>query len=268
MYFGVKIMVPLSQPCLLATHKISKIAAPLFKATGLNFFSYARDFDTNKSFSLQTDIEMYLAWYDTKSPYCSSVIPNGIYTAESIQNAQLQSRAKELNYSNTIHIFRKNADYSEIITFAAPSNSMNVMQFYVNNMGLFNRFLMYFKDKATDLIAEATRDPIIVPDFMLQPTNPFIANLDRATFDEETRVSTFYFEDDFGVKLSKRELECLNYYIKGLSTSQIATLMNVKKITADTFMKNVKHKFNCGSKTELFEKLWNLGIIQSNGVLA
>ncbi|MBS0286160.1 MAG: helix-turn-helix domain-containing protein [Proteobacteria bacterium] len=262
-------MVPTSQTCLLAQSKMQKIAAPLFDATGLNFFSYARDFDGNKSISLQTDNNLYHAWFESKSPYCSHLTPDGVYASNSIQNQPLQHQAKMLNYGNGIHIFKRLKTYTEVITLAAPTNSVNMLEFYVNNIDLVNRFILFFKESAVTLIKGAMNDPILVPNDMIAKT-PIIKDTipDIQELRENFSIKKYYFDDNVEIKLSKRELECLSYYIKGLSSSQISNIMNVKKVTTDTFLRNIKMKFNSSSRSELFEKFWQLGILTANGIFS
>lgn len=249
-----------------ATH-MQKIAAPLFAGTDINFFSYARDFERNKSISLQTDNALFDAWLEAKNAYCSSVIPEGVYTFEQIQNTELQQNARALQYGNGIQIFKRHEMFTEIFTFAAPNNANSVLHFYSNHRELINKFIYYFKDKAAHLIEHAMEMPYIVPDSMLATDNiQTMPLIDTASLKNQFDTRHYYFDDKEGIKLSRRELQCLNLYLKGLSTSQIAALMNVKKVTADTFMRNVKHKFNCTSKPELFEKLWNFKVLNTNGL--
>ncbi len=252
-----------SNPSLSSTKMVCKIAKPFLEATGLNFFSYARDFDRNKSISLQTDNDLFHAWFESQSPYCSQVTPDGVYTSDMIQNNTLQENSRHMNYGSGIHIFKRYESFSEIISIAAPQDKMNVLQFYINNIDIINKFIIYFKDKAAKLIQEATNQPILVPEGMMCDMPAFtVAQPDMEQLHQNLKIKRFYFEDSKGIKLSRREMECLAHYIKGLSTSQIASLMGVKKVTADTFMRNIKCKLNCSSRSELFRILIDLGVIK------
>lgn len=258
----------LSTPvCSKAASNMRKIAAPLFAGTEINFFSYARDFERNKSISLQTDNSLFHAWFEANNPYCSAVTPEGVYTFDQVQNADLQQSARTLQYGNGIQIFKRHNAFTEIFTFASPNETNTVLQFYSNHREIINKFIYYFKDKAAHLIERAMQDPFIVPENMLAiSNNQAVPSIDTESLKNVFDTRHYYFDDNVAIKLSKRELQCLNLYLKGLSTSQIATLMSVKKVTADTFMRNVKHKFNCSSKPELFEKLWNYKVLNTNGL--
>jgi DNA-binding CsgD family transcriptional regulator len=252
--------------CFQAEKDIQKIAAPLFKATGINFFSYARDFNHNQSISLQSDNQLFHAWHEANNAYCSSVIPEGVYTFENTMNQRLRESAEKLNYGNGIQIFKRHNAFNEIFAFAAPED-VDVLLFYANHRELINKFIFYFKDRSSKLIANALQAPFTVPDHMLAINNTkAVTKIDIDTLSKIFNTRHYFFDDREEIKLSKREVRCLNLYLKGLSTTQIANIMNVKKVTADTFMRNVKHKFNCSSKSALFEKLWEYKVLNTNGI--
>lgn len=58
----------------------------------------------------------------------------------------------------------------------------------------------------------------------------FLNNLD-------VNASTIY--------LSKKEIECVNWMIKGKSSSEIAGILGISKRTVETHMNNIKKKLNC-----------------------
>ncbi len=251
----------MSEPCRIAEQQIQTIAAPFFTMSGLSFFSYARDLNHSRSFSLQTDNELYYAWHEAKSPYCSNVIANGVYDSKKIQNDNLQALSKQLNYNSSIHIFKKHNSFSEIITFAASDPSINVLEFYINNLQLINKFILHFKDEAGSIINEAMNAPVSIPACMDYANFTKQDSLAKADSNNDFAIQQYHFDDKLSLKLSAREKQCLSLYIRGKPTSQIADIMNIKKVTADTHMKNIKTKFKCDSKSDLFEKLWDLGIL-------
>ncbi len=260
--------IPASSTCLSATQAIQKIANPFFKATGFNFFSYARDFDVNKSISLQTNPDLYLAWFENKSPYCSASIQNGVYSWDDIQNDGLIEGTRVLGHDNGIYVFKRHETYSEVFGLSSPLDSFNNLQFYVNNMSLINKFFLYFKDQAAKIIKSAISDPVELPEYMLsQPLDDEKHNQALDDLHQSLDIKKYYFDDKYdGIRFSNREKECIVYYLKGKSTSEIANILNLKKVTVDTYMRNIKFKFNCTSRSQLYEVLWKLDIFKTNGV--
>lgn len=249
-------------PCLQATSTIQKIVAPFLKATGFNFFSYARDFGVDKSFSLQTNPELMLAWFENKSRYCSGSVDKDIYEWSDTQNDTLKEETRILGYENGISIFKRHNTYTEIFSLTGPVNTIKPLQFYANNRNYINKFFFYFKEQAAKTIEAATLEPLVLPEYMISPQQQ-----NNVVAENNFEIKKYYFNDEFnGVRISKREKICIGHYLRGKSTSEIAEIMNVKKVTVDTYMKNIKTKFNCNSRSKLFEIFWNLGIFQIEGL--
>lgn len=261
--------LPSSNICLTAAKHVQKITKPFFEATGFNFFSYARDFNSNKSFSLQTNNDLFLASYETKSAHCSAHVADGVYLWSDIQNNALVEEIKAIGHDNGIFIFKHHSTFSEIYALSAPKNSFNHLQFYVNNKDLVNKFFLYFKEQAAKSIKQAMEDPITIPDYMSSRPikNANECTRDLSSLNDFLAIKRFHFSDDFdGIKLSRREIECLSHYLKGKATSDIANMLSLKKVTIDTFMRNIKKKFNCQTRSQLYETFWKLDIFKTNGV--
>lgn len=57
------------------------------------------------------------------------------------------------------------------------------------------------------------------------------------------------------VYLSKRETECLNYYVHGKSARVISVILGISKRTVETYLQNIKIKMCVTTKSELIEKV-------------
>lgn len=68
--------------------------------------------------------------------------------------------------------------------------------------------------------------------------------------------------DDYdNVGLSKREGQCLFYFIRGKTVPEIANLLFISKRTAEHHITNIKQKLNCHGKSEIIEKAIDLGLV-------
>lgn len=56
-------------------------------------------------------------------------------------------------------------------------------------------------------------------------------------------------ENKFG--LSKRELQCMFYILRGKKSKEIGLILNLSKRTIDFYIDNIKNKMGCQNKTEL-----------------
>ena len=54
--------------------------------------------------------------------------------------------------------------------------------------------------------------------------------------------------------LSTRELECLFYLLRGYSAKSIGKILCLSYRTVESYIENIKYKFNCPSKSSLIEK--------------
>lgn len=61
--------------------------------------------------------------------------------------------------------------------------------------------------------------------------------------------------------LTKRELQCLFYVIRGYQTRGIAELLGLSKRTVEFYIDNIKAKFNAGNKSELISSAIQAGYL-------
>lgn len=54
-----------------------------------------------------------------------------------------------------------------------------------------------------------------------------------------------------GCVVSKREFECANRLVDGLSAKEIAKLMNISHRTVEKYIENLKYKLNCRNQKKL-----------------
>lgn len=64
-------------------------------------------------------------------------------------------------------------------------------------------------------------------------------------------------------QLTKRQLECLYYLVKGMTAAQIADEIFLSKRTVESYMVILKHKLNCNSRSELINKAWEFDYIKT-----
>lgn len=65
--------------------------------------------------------------------------------------------------------------------------------------------------------------------------------------------------NSYPYSLSKRELQCMFYIVRGKTNKQIAEILKLSKRTIDFYMENIKNKLGCQSKNELIIKAIDAG---------
>lgn len=97
-------------------------------------------------------------------------------------------------------------------------------------------------------------------------TEPFpshVVLLDHENYEKEISDLLFSITKLTGVRLSRREAECLNYWLKGYSIKETARQLGGLSVkTIQVFRDNIRKKFNVASYHALFE------LMQKTGVLA
>jgi len=54
-------------------------------------------------------------------------------------------------------------------------------------------------------------------------------------------------------KLSKREVDCLYYFIQGKSCREIGSCLHLSPRTIEAYFVSIKDKLNCSTKSDLFQ---------------
>jgi DNA-binding CsgD family transcriptional regulator len=119
----------------------------------------------------------------------------------------------------------------------------------LNNIGLLQKFITYFRDKAKTLITEAKKSPIVLPHLSRErPTRSF-GLTDKSKLDFINRIRP---KDQ---SITPREYECLQQLTQGLSSKQIARKLNIQPKTVDRHIESLKVKFNVRKRVELLTAL-------------
>lgn len=68
-----------------------------------------------------------------------------------------------------------------------------------------------------------------------------------------------YLFDEWNLNLTSREIECLFYTLQGRSAKTVANTLNLSAKSVEYHINNIKRKWNCNNKSELFEKAYSYG---------
>ena len=67
-----------------------------------------------------------------------------------------------------------------------------------------------------------------------------------------------------GIRLSKRQSQCLYYVLRGKSAAAIAKILGLSPKTVEYYIDEIKNKMRCQNKSELIEKSIEKGYIEVN----
>jgi LuxR family quorum-sensing system transcriptional regulator SolR len=138
--------------------------------------------------------------------------------------------------------------------FGTNQHSSMLLSKYLNHLDDLHEFIFYFKETALDLLLQASKSRFILPTdtaekkLILHTASSTIADEDNTSKKYETKIFVDVEEKNF---LTAKESECVEWYFKGKTSSEIAIIMQISKRTVETHMENVKHKLKCSNMFQL-----------------
>lgn len=175
---------------------------------------------------------------------------------------------------NTMHCISITQPYQDACEFylfsTSPEHSSSI-NFLINNMDILYHFILFFQDKLAKQLKKAHQHRLI-------PFTPPTANdqydfFNKNFFDSmQAKKRQFYnmthinklslHDKSRQIKLTAREIDCVFYLINNKSVTKTADLMSISRRTLESYLENIKNKFNCSSKEDLFAKLKEFELIR------
>ena len=147
---------------------ISSICSPLFSNFSISHFSHMRIFqDGSRSFFCPNEkwIKLYVSNQlqdDTKHAK-HRPRKNGIYQAlwSGFERDNVFSTLYSLNIWNGFTIFDRHSTYLDCFHFATSKENRQISSFYLNNLNLLDRFILYYKDRSASFLNASHQDYLI-----------------------------------------------------------------------------------------------------------
>lgn len=259
-------------PFLKLSSQIADICKPL-ELLNISHFTYQKQFNDGSRISLSNKpqwIEDYynLQLFDTSLFEANPSLYQprfdvwvGDYDLEVYRHGKLY-----YNTSPSITIAEPQSNGCAFYLFSSSSEYQHAINFLSNNRDALYHFILYFKDKAASHIQKAQNNKIIIPannkitDLPeLLTAQTVSANMleRKKKFFKTTRIHKYIFDDKElnGIKLTNREIDCITCLLNNKTATQTAQFMNISQRTVESYLENIKTKFNCHSKSELYIKL-------------
>jgi DNA-binding CsgD family transcriptional regulator len=168
-----------------------------------------------------------------------------IWSNINTHNVILQAAAKfGINYGITL--IEPCEDGCEFYFLGTTSNDNSVINNYLSNFQLVEKFVANFKDSGKSILALAEKERVCVDDWLCNDLNFSIAHqVDKYSF-----LAAIY-----GYRFTSRELQCLPLLLNGFSSKQIAEYLNLSFRTVEDYINNIKQKCNTKTKNELLKLL-------------
>lgn len=256
---------------ITSSSDIDNIVAPL-KTFKIHMFSFLRNYEDGSQIYLSNNAQWIKDYYG-HCLFQSSLFesrPNqyqtGFIAWPMETNSDVFLHGK--NYFNShygVTYCEKHFDFCEFYFFSG-SDVPYLQNLLLNNKDIIHHFILYFKDRARDLMKKANRYKILIP----WERNPSVCSSEKneilinrlpnveqlkADFFSKSKVHNYYFQDnDKEKKIPPRQLEFVIQLLNHKNIPEIADILNISTRTAESYLNDIKLKFNCDSKNELIDK--------------
>ena len=147
-------------------NKLAPVLEPLSSELSVNAFGYRLFFPNGKSFGLCSNNEWNI-FFEAQFPLPNKYLPRyedevsqalkkGKYfcarTGVPDPSDRLCSMLYDFDIWNSLCIYYKNGDYVESFYFTSTKENQSVINFYLNNLKLLERYASYFKEKFLEAV--------------------------------------------------------------------------------------------------------------------
>lgn len=242
-----------------ADEDVKAICKPFFEKFSINYFDYAVTYDRDTHYTsavLVSDRDWYEHHFKKRFIISSTMYDSGIHLWSSEGNEERIRDGRNLfNHDYGISFFKKYKNYWELVDFATFSGNHRIMDFYFNHVDILEIFVMYFKEKAQDLIKQALAQQIMIPKDMTGVISVDTIGINKKNILESIKPKKYILDIvNYSKKyLTPKEFEVLKFFCKGYSMKEIARFLNISARTAEDHINNVKRKLGIIRKFELID---------------
>lgn len=185
-------------------------------------------------------------------------------------NELLNESVDRFQVDNTIALTEPHEHYCDYYYFTGEKDNSKIINVYLSNIDLLKRFIVYFKDIGSDLIAKADKFAFKIPSFDIRPINfnqeliPDIAEF-KKEFIEHTPIKRYALNiDNRRVDLTQREVDCLEWLVIGKTAAETAAILAISQRTVETHVNRIKEKMDCYKISQIIQKCLQAGFIFKN----
>lgn len=271
----MSIILPSNHFTFTSGDLVAQICNPL-KLLGVTHFHYMKLYPDESNIQL-TNHPLFLHDFYAKGLYTFGCFEysNQCHTPGYVLSSTLNNDAQKIcsfareqyDIDHVIIVTKKNKDSWEFYHFGGSVTAVSLPGFYLSNVDLLERFILYFHAKAEKLIIQADKQRIChaandSPNLVTRNSSaqPF-DGLDqqvvlRKQFLGQLPMKKFCFVDyDQKIILTARETDCTREWFKGYSAREIAQKLGISSRTVETHIMHVRGKLKCDTKSQLIDKL-------------
>ena len=246
---------------------VNQICKPFFDATGIKLFSYVRVYKSGEILSLTSNPEFQKYYYAQefyKQPKAiSTCIKSGnhLLSANPNLNSMLNDAKEYFSLDNMFEMVTNCGEFYETIRFAGNYQDNSVLDIYFNKQDVLTALKFYFLEKGKDIISKALAPGKLID--LSEYCNPKEINVNislTALEHLKSSISRYYITNS-NEYLTRRELECLLYFMKGLSSVEVSKILSISEKTVRSYLESMISKMGVENRSELIQHTIKLGFM-------
>lgn len=253
--------------------KLTKIVRPLDECYGLDGFFYALTTANGSGFQIANRPDVGYNYfsnqlYKTNPLIChpdnyrhdQALTTSDLFDEEHFANyyESIQRIRNSFGFENYLCIYKKEADAAHVFMYSTSNKNLPSNTLFSNHLSALKRFSDYFlkewsvHSKNMELFMLNLGE--LMGSFYYKTNQNLSAGCDQVKL-KELLQKMGLLDDTTNTNFTKRELECIEYFLKGYPASRIAESIDLQTRTVEHYLDNIKAKLNCFTKSELFEIL-------------
>jgi DNA-binding CsgD family transcriptional regulator len=234
-----------------ASSEMRELISPL-KKYNIHYFTYNKNYLDGTQIRLTTHEHHLKAFLENECYKTGNIDAHpSLYLDQvalfsTLKNQSLVEWIKnDFNVGNGIYVVRKSERYTEFFSFGTTPNNFGIIDFYLNNLNVLQKFCDYFKEQGKSLIARAEQHKLI-HNYHREKT------IQAPQFVENTDLELFTAQS---YNLSPRLLEIAKLLTQGERAKEIAKKLKISHRTIEDHIVNLRIKFDAKNIMELVAKL-------------
>src|SRR3990167_9887166 len=239
---------------LTSSQEVDAICNPILESIGITYFNYLKIHHDDSSRELLTNNAEWIDHFYKNELYKSvgavdieHLLPKGYFLwSELNSDDPVYSQGREsFNIDNGVSFVIKRKDVTYLYIFASTRDNSKINNFYSRNIDLFQRFILYFNDRASSLMKEAENNRIYLPERQIIASKKLnqihMTQHERERFYKNTAVEKYYLlSESDDLYLTKKQAECVAYLLAGATAKQCAMALNISYRTVEGYITDRK----------------------------
>jgi len=181
------------------------------------------------------------------------VAPLLLPKAGSIALLEKQRISRELfNIDNGITLVKKTKDYMDFYNFGSTKNNKNIRKFLLTNIDFLENFILYFLEKARNLIKSSFTHKINFSRKYFEESNE---NDERNSL-ADIKSRKIFVDICRNKYITRKEFECLKHVAHGKSYKETAKLLNTSRRTVENYLYHSKERLDLNTTSDLVNMFW------------